>query len=62
MIRTLFSIAKTFVVVKTVDAVIAAFTKPRAAKGKSALAATARKPASKSKPHRAAAKRRAATA
>jgi len=61
MIRTLFSIAKTFVVVKTVDAVIGAFTKPREAKKARAIAAPARKPPSKSKPHRAT-KRRVAAA
>ncbi len=61
MIRTLFSIAKTFVVVKTVDAVIAAFTKPRAAKPARSVAAPARKAAARSKPARAV-KRRAATA
>lgn len=53
MIRMLFNVAKTFVVVKTVDAVIAAFTKPRPAKAR-AVAAPARKAASKAKPHRAA--------
>lgn len=60
MIRALFAAAKTFVVVKAVDAVIDAFTKPRA-KRTGTAAAPARRAATKSRPTRAA-KRRAAAA
>ena len=54
MIRALFTAAKTFVVVKAVDAVIEAFTKPRTPKRARTAAAPAKRAASKSKPHRAA--------
>lgn len=61
MIRALFTAAKTFVVVKAVDAVIDAFTKPRTPKRARTAAATAKRPAARSKPARAS-KRRAAAA
>ncbi len=51
MLRALFSVAKTFVVVKTVDYVIDAFTKKRTPVRARTAAASTRKPASKSKPH-----------
>ncbi len=61
MLRALFSVAKTFIVVKTVDAVIGALTAPRTPRRVRTAAAPARRAAVKSKPHRAP-KRRAAHA
>lgn len=60
MIRALFAVAKTFLVVKTVDAVIGAFTRPRTARRTRTAAAPAKRAASKSRPVGAASKRRAA--
>ncbi len=57
MIRVLFNVAKTFVVVKAVDAVIGAFTRPRPPRRARSVAASAARPATRS-PRRAASKRR----
>lgn len=60
MIRALFTAAKTFVVVKAVDAVIAAFTNPRTPARARNVAAPAKRAAAKSKPQRGPRRRAAA--
>ena len=49
MLRALFSVAKTFVVVKTVDAVIDAFTRKRTPQRARTAAASARRAPTKSR-------------